>query len=197
MKCGGLLLKTSVYLIVLFLFGLSIILGDSLSYLANNNLTLETMEKYEQANENEYSSATTGLQAIVRLPQTRFAVGKAIVPIFIIKNLSERRITIWQCGFWCNHLVIVKNANGKAVPLTDLGKITRQRFSPDGPRRKNLPIYLAPGSENEVVIPQSLTAIYELSKTGNYTIQIIYEDRGEGWQGRLPSNVLKFEIFAN
>ncbi|GGA36234.1 hypothetical protein [Okeania sp. KiyG1] len=175
------------------MFSLGFILTVSLSFLSINHLDFLAMKNHSQAD--EYGAEVAGLRARVSLIQTRFAVGEAIIPTFSIKNVSKKQLTIWQPGFWFNHLVIVKDINDKEIPLTELGEATRRAFSPGGPRRKNLPIDLAPGDENTVEVPQDITLLYELLKPSYYTIQIIYEEQGEGWQGKLPSNVLRFEVF--
>lgn len=41
-----------------------------------------------------------------------------------------------------------------------------------------------------------LAELYDLSKPGKYTVQYIYEERQGGWEGKLPSNLLAFEIAA-
>jgi hypothetical protein len=192
MKDSGFQPEALASLIVLL--GLGVVLAVSLSLLTNNHLDSLAMKNHSQAD--EYGAEVAGLRAKVSLVRTRFAVGEAIIPTFSIKNVSKSQLTIWQPGFWFNHLVIVKDANEKEVPLTELGEATRRAFSPSGPRRKYLPIDLAPGGENTVEVPQDITLLYDLSKSGYYTIQIIYEEQGEGWQGRLPSNILKFGISA-
>jgi hypothetical protein len=192
MKDGGFQPKALASLIVLL--GLGVVLAIALTLLTNNHIDSLAMKNHSQAG--EYGAEIVGLRAKVSLVRTRYAVGEAIIPTFSIKNVSKSQLTIWQPGFWFNHLVNIKDANEKEVSLTELGEVARRAFSPGGLRRKNLPIDLAPGDENTVEVPQDITSLYDLSKPSYYTIQIIYEERGEGWQGRLPSNVLRFEVFS-
>src|SRR5205085_1601682 len=80
-----------------------------------------------------------GLRAKITLKKPRFLVGEPIQVHYVVRNVASVAQTIWHSGFWPNHLVLVKEANGKEAPLTGVGQAVRHAFAPDGVRDKNFP----------------------------------------------------------
>ncbi len=139
-----------------------------------------------------FGPIVNGLQASLTMSAKQFKLSKPIQIEFTKKNVSQRDLIVWHSGLWPNHKVIVRNAQGKEVALTRFGKLTRKAFSPGGPRDKNIPVTLKPGQSESVV--QDLTRLFELSKAGSYTVQMVYEEKQGGWEGRLSSNVVTFSL---
>ena len=102
--------------------------------------------------------------------------GESIAITFTIENKSEQPITIWQSGFWPNHLLIVKDQFDQEPTLTERGRLCRDAFKPDGPRKKNIPVLVQPGTSDVERFRLDLTTLYQLAP-GQYTLRITYEDR--------------------
>lgn len=143
-----------------------------------------------------YGPNVKGLRAKVSLEKERFTVGEAITTHYDVRNVSPLELTVWHSGFWPNHQVLVNDADGHEPALTPLGAQTRKAFSPGGDRSKNAPLKIAPGESDDAEGRYNLCTLYDLSKPGRYTVQIVYEEKQGGWEGRLPSNVLAFEVVA-
>src|SRR5262249_43475252 len=122
--------------------------------------------------------------------------GEAIEVGYLVKNVSKEEQTVWHSGFWPNHEVLVKDADGKEPPLTVFGRQCRKACSPGGERGKNVPWRVRPGGGEAAYEAYDLTKLYDLTKTGRYTVQYVYEEKQGGWEGRLPSNEAAFEFDA-
>jgi hypothetical protein len=144
----------------------------------------------------DFGPEVAGLRAKVALAKTQFTVGEAIEVKYAVKNVSQTDQVLWHSGFWPNHLILVMDAAGKEPTLTGLGQAGRQAFAPGGGRDKNVPWTVKPGAEDATEGNYDLTKLCDLSKPGRYKVQYIYEEKQKGWQGRLPSNEVEFEIIA-
>jgi RNA polymerase sigma factor (sigma-70 family) len=145
----------------------------------------------------DFGAEVTGLRAKVTLAKAKFALGEAIKVEYMVKNVTKEEQTIWHSGFWPNHLIVVKDADGKEPALTEFGKQLRKAFSPGGERFKNSPVKVPPGGEDAAYEKYDLTWLYNIGKSGRYTVQYIYEEKQGGWEGRLPSNEAAFEFDAS
>jgi RNA polymerase sigma factor (sigma-70 family) len=144
----------------------------------------------------EYGPEVKGLRASVTLPRQKFRVGEPIVPEYVVKNVSRTNQVVWNCGFWGNHEVIVRDSTGREPPWTDMGRQFRASFL-RGPRTKEVPQVLKPGEVDASQGWYDLTRFVDLSRPGRYTVQYFYEETGGAtWHGRLPSNVAAFEVVA-
>jgi uncharacterized protein (TIGR03067 family) len=144
----------------------------------------------------DFGGEVKGLRARVSLAKARFEVGEAIPVSYVVRNVSKEVQTLWHSGFWPNHLILVKDADGKEPPLTAFGKQCRQAFSPGGERGKNAPVKVPAGGEDAAYEQYDLAKLYDLSRPGRYTVQYVYEEKQGGWEGRLPSNKAPFEMVA-
>ena len=81
---------------------------------------------------------------------------------------------MWHSGFWPNHLILVKDADGKEPPLTAFGRQCRKAFSPGGERGKNFPVKVAAGGEDAAYEKYDLTRHFDLSAPGRYTVRASY-----------------------
>ena len=145
----------------------------------------------------EIGVEVAGLRAKISLEKQQYAVGAPIKVKYVVKNVSKVELTLWHSGFWPNHLILVQDAKGKEPPFTTLGGQCRKSFSPGGDRDKNVPWKVPAGGEDAANEAYDLTKFYDLSKPGRYTVQYIYEEKQGGWEGRLPSNEVAFEIVAD
>ena len=143
-----------------------------------------------------FGPEVNGLKAKIVLAKAKIAAGAPVQAKYTVKNVSKSEQIIWHSGFWPNHQIIVRDADGKEPPLNAAGAAGRKAFSPGGDRFKNIAVKLAPGAEDDTEGAYDLTWVYDLSKPGRYTVQYIYEEKQGGWEGRLPSNEAAFEITA-
>ena len=143
----------------------------------------------------EFGVEVNGLRARVTLARQKFAVGKPIEVAYAVKNVSKAEQVLWHSGFWPNHQILVRDADGKEPALTPRGKQCRDAFAPGGRRDKNVPWKVAADKEDATEGAYDLTKLYDLARPGRYTVQYVYEEKQTGgWQGRLPSNEAGFEI---
>jgi hypothetical protein len=145
----------------------------------------------------DFGAEVKGLRTNVSLAKAKFALGEAIQVKYVVKNVSKEEQTVWHSGFWPNHLIVVKDVDGKEPALTEFGKQLRKAFSPGGKRGKNAPVKVPAGGEDTAYENYDVTWHYNISKSGRYTVQYIYEERQGGWEGRLPSNEAAFEFDAS
>jgi RNA polymerase sigma factor (sigma-70 family) len=145
----------------------------------------------------DFGPEIKGLRAKITLARAKFAVGEAIEVRYVVKNVSKEEQTVWHSGFWPNHLILVKDADGKEPALTEFGKERREAFSPGGVRKKSTPVDVPPGGEDAAYEKVDIARLYNMSKSGRYTVQYIYEEKLGGWEGRLPSNEATFEFDAS
>jgi uncharacterized protein (TIGR03067 family) len=131
---------------------------------------------------------------MVSLAKEKVESGEAIPVKYVVKNVSKEEQILWHSGFWPNHVIVVKDAEGKEPPLTQFGQQCRKAFSPGGERGKNAPVRVPPGGEDTAYEQYDLTKLYDLTKPGRYTVRYVYEEKQGGWEGRLPSNEAAFEV---
>src|SRR5262249_50624724 len=81
-----------------------------------------------------------GLRARGAPAKAQFEVGEAVPVKYVVLNVSRMEQIVWHSGFWANHLILVKDADGKEPPLTPFGQRCRRAFSPGGERSKNVPV---------------------------------------------------------
>jgi hypothetical protein len=141
-----------------------------------------------------FGDEVNGLRSKISLATQNFLIGERIDVKYKVKNVSSGEQIIWHSGFWPNHLMLVRDADGKEPPLTWMGQRYREAFSPGGPRDKNAPVAVPPGGEDAAYEEYDLTKLYELIKAGTYTVQYIYDEEQGGWEGRLKSNMVAFEL---
>jgi uncharacterized protein (TIGR03067 family) len=141
-----------------------------------------------------FGDEVKGLRARVSLAKQKYQAGEPIKVHYQVKNGSKEEQTLWSCGFWPNHLILVHDDAGKEPPLTELGQQRRQAFAPGGERDKNVAVKVPAGDEDSAYEIYDPTTLYDLSQPGRYTVQYIYEEKQGGWEGRLPSNAAAFEI---
>jgi RNA polymerase sigma factor (sigma-70 family) len=146
----------------------------------------------------DFGPEVKGLRARLTLAKKQFTVGEPIVPTYVVKNVSAEKISIFHCGFWPNHQVIVRDATGNKPPLTPFGLSCGKVFG--GPRDENASVVLNPGGEDANEFIPDLTKIYDLNKPGRYSVEFIYDDeclypeKKGSLHVKLPSNVVAFDI---
>lgn len=108
------------------------------------------------------------------------------VPIrTIYQNAACLPVTLWMSGFWPNHQILVTQAGGMDVGLTELGRECRDAYNPAGPRRKNYPVVLEAGRAYVDPAEIDLSQYFHLQK-GEYKVRVIYDDR----QGPTPTRIM-------
>lgn len=140
----------------------------------------------------EFGPEVKGLQARVSLYKEKYKVGDVIDAHYVVKNASGKDQVILKGAFWTNHQVFVRDADGKEPPLSDWGKQGRTAFDSGGPRTTITRLNIPPGGEDRER-DLDLAKLFDY-KPGRYTVQYIYEDKHDGWQGRLASNAEAFEV---
>jgi RNA polymerase sigma-70 factor (ECF subfamily) len=147
----------------------------------------------------DFGPEVEGLRAKVTLAREKFEVGEATLVKYVVNNVSHAEQVIWHRGFWPNHVLVVKDADGKEPPLTEFGSQCRKAFSPNRTHGgKRVPVKVPPGGEDGAYEEYDLTKHFHISRPGRYTVQYLYDDRQPegGWAGQLPSNVVAFEVVA-
>lgn len=142
----------------------------------------------------DFGAEVKGLRTKVSLVKAAIAAGQPVEIRFAKRNVSKENLVVWHSGFWPNHQIVVKDAQGQNAALTAFGKQTRDAFSPGGGRDKNYSIELKPDTEDASEGSQDLLRCFDLSKLGKYTVELIYEEKQGGWEGRVVSNTASFEI---
>jgi hypothetical protein len=130
---------------------------------------------------------------VVRLPETAYAVGKPIVPAIEFRNRTDHDVTIWSCGFWPNHKVVVRDKEGREPPLTAGGEQRRRSFAPGGGRDKSAPILVKSGDDYQYCININIYDLYRLSP-GRYELEVTYDDESPPSPLRLTSRHVEFVV---
>jgi RNA polymerase sigma factor (sigma-70 family) len=144
----------------------------------------------------DFGEEVKGLRARVTIAQQHYAVGEPIQAKYVVKNVSKVKQTLWHSGFWPNHLILVRDAQGKKPLLTPEGRLRRRAFAPVGEWSKKIPWTLQPGVEDPTEGNYDLTTLFDLTNPGRYTVQYLYEARQGFWEGMLLSNKASFEVVA-
>lgn len=136
-----------------------------------------------------------GCRLDISMPKENLQPGEPIPINIITWNSDDRAIIIWECGFWFNHILEVRDARGKQPPLTDLGQKCLSLFSHDF-RDKNRPIFLEPGRQHgrDGTIAD-LSQYFRLGQ-GEYRIRLTYEDKDESGVNmrKCASNWVDFRV---
>ena len=140
----------------------------------------------------EVASRPMVVTATVTLRKDTLALGEPIPVTFALRNSSPRPVTIWLCGFWPNHHVVVRDSTGKEPPLTAKGKECRAAFSPKS-LTKNADLELRPGDVWKHEILPDLSALYHLS-SGRYTVEVTYDERQRPDPIRVSSARIPFSV---
>jgi hypothetical protein len=141
-----------------------------------------------------FGSEVDGLRSRITLERSAVRAGEPVRVAYVVRNVSDTERTVWHCGFWPNHRIIVRDEVGNEPPLTNLGREARAAFDPTGKRRKNFPVRLYPGTKDVSQGSYDLTTLFDLSRPGNYSVQYVYEESQAGWSGRLESNIASFRV---
>ena len=136
-----------------------------------------------------------GLSANVTMVKSDYKVGEAIPIIYTKMNITmDQKIDVWDAGFWPNHKIFVRDANGNDVDSTAKGEELFKAFAPGGSRDKNVKITLDPRMTRSPLERYNLAELFKLDTPGTYSVQVVYEEYNGGWEGRLWSNPYKFTI---
>jgi len=142
----------------------------------------------------DYGAEVKGLRTKVTLVKATIETGKPVSVHYVKRNVSKETLKVWHSGFWPNHQIAVKDADGQEPALTKQGAHCKKAFNPGGARDKNFPVELKPDTEDATEGNSDLTLYFDLTKPGKYSVEIIYEEKQGGWEGRVVSNTAAFEI---
>lgn len=123
----------------------------------------------------QWGEAAHGLAASLAAERLTFPAGQPVEVCYRIKNVSEKEQILWNCGFWPNHRLVMTDAAGVEVPLTEAGQLMQSAFDPTGPRRKNIPVRLAPAGIDAQLPKLDLRQLFKL-ESGTYRIRCLYHD---------------------
>lgn len=135
-----------------------------------------------------------GCRLVLNIPGASFKPGEPIPLDLEFVNASRGEITIWECGFWGNHLVEVVDEHGNRAPLTAMGERRRKFFSPDGGRDKNVRVSLRPGERYACGTAGADLGLMFRMKPGRYRARLIYDEQHEPGVLRCVSNWVDFRI---
>lgn len=123
----------------------------------------------------EWGEAAHGLAASLTASQAVFPSGQAVEVRYRIKNVSGREVTVWNSGFWPNHRLVVVDERDVEIALTEAGKEALAAFDPNGPRRKNIAVPLAPGAIDVQYASLDLRRYFQLTP-GKYRARCLYHE---------------------
>src|ERR1700736_87598 len=132
-------------------------------------------EKDGVAEPRAWGKENNGLTSAVWTDKDRFKVGEPIQVHYRLKNVSYAEQTVWHSGFWPNNKIVVLDADGKEVGLTEAGRQRRNAFAPGGARDKNVPVALAAGEADTALPTYNLLDFFVLDQPGKYSVQYLYE----------------------
>ena len=142
---------------------------------------------------------TNGLTSRIWSAEHQFKVGAPIPIWHAKKNVSKESMVVWRSAFWPNTRGFVFDHRGNEVTPTEAGRQVIRAFSPGGERAKNV-AWTVEAGEEEPHVAVELTRYFQLSQSGLYSVQFLYEEYQEdalgmrAWRGQCWSNVLSFEV---
>jgi hypothetical protein len=75
--------------------------------------------------EKDWGPEVRGRRASVFPAKKQSAVGEPVTVNYVMKNFSGADKSVWNCGFWPNHKVVVPDAAGNEAAMTNRGTETR------------------------------------------------------------------------
>lgn len=141
--------------------------------------------------DHEWGEASGGLRSSIALRSTTACPKGPIVVEYRVKNVSDRKQTVWHSGFWPDHRIEVIAPSGKSAQMTEAGERAREAFSPGGIREKTVPVELAPGQIDDAWQAYDLRTYFLFDVQGEYAVQYIYQP---GANLVVRSNVLRIAV---
>lgn len=135
-----------------------------------------------------------GLACSISAEKTTYQPGEAIPVRFDLKNVSDKPITVWHCGFWPNHRWVVQDPTGQDLKLTAHGRLCRDRYGPDTPRRKNAPFVVRPGKTDASFGPYDMREHFEIPDDVPIRVQCVYLHSADGKWIEITSNTLSLTV---
>ena len=131
-------------------------------------------------------------ELVTSLASKSFKPGGAIDLSKEFKNDTASAVTFWECGFWPNHRVTVKDGRGVEPKLTDHGRKTRGQFLKGSDL--TIPVLLKPGMSYDYGKWRlDLTTLYTLPP-GDYTVEILYHEKFPRDAMMVSSKAIRFSI---
>lgn len=110
----------------------------------------------------------------VNMTKRRFTESEQLLISSIIKNHSDKPLTIYDCWIWPNHRITVLDEQGHEVALTPKGKRAARRFEEPG-RDKNVRVQIAPQGSLKTIQNDDLRGYHQIGK-GTYRVLVRYRD---------------------
>jgi HEAT repeat protein len=141
-----------------------------------------------------WGEAKAGLACSISAEKTTYRPGEPIPVRFDLNNVSEKSITVWHCGFWPNHKWIVQDEAGRDLRLTGRGRLCRDRYGPDTPRRKNAPFVVQPDNLDASYGPYDLREHFEIPDDATIHVRCVYLHNAAGKWVEISSNTLALKV---
>lgn len=127
-----------------------------------------------------------GLTSSLTTIKERAAHNEPLLLRYRVKNVSQKNRVLWQSGFWPNHRLIAKDAEGLPLPLTQRGREVRAAFAPNGSRRKTFAVSLLPGAIEDTFAIIDLREFFDVNRVRELHICCIYHEGSV----KVSSNIL-------
>lgn len=104
------------------------------------------------------------------------------IPVIIAKrNEGAKPLRFWHSGFWPNHKLSVKYADGSDVPRTELGNRCLDAFGPNTARDKNAPFQIGPKQNDTPFGPYDLRRDFKIApgRVLHVRCDYLHDDTGE------------------
>lgn len=135
-----------------------------------------------------------GLACSISAEKMTYHPGESIPVRFDLKNVSDKPLTVWHCGFWPNHRWIVQDTTGKDLKLTAHGRLCRDCYGPNTPRRKNAPFVVQPGKTDASFGPYDLRKHFEIPDGITIHVRCVYLHSADGQGVKITSNTLPLTV---
>ncbi len=153
-----------------------------------------TQQTQAERPEQIWGEEKAGIACSISAEKTTYQPGEPIPVRFDLKNVSDKPITVWHCGFWPNHRWTVQDATGQDLKLTAHGRLCRDRYGPDTPRRKNAPFVVHPGKTDASFGPYDLRQHFEIPDSVTIRVQCVYLHSADGKWIEITSNTLSLTV---
>ena len=139
---------------------------------------------------NEWGVVTNGCQLGLRVPKFQFELGEEIVPAVILRNVGDTNVMYVVMFEHWDYEVIVKRADGKAVPYTDWWAGFKDRLG-SLPIQSRIQTTLEPHQETPAASGWvGVSHRYKMDMLGDYIITVKRQVWGStGWFDVLSNPV--------
>ena len=131
-----------------------------------------------------------GFALVASLPKRTFR-DEPIPLTCEFQNQTRSPATIYACGFWPNHRVIVTDRQGVEPPMTKKGELCLARYKSDARDKNSKMIVKGGGSSKETI---DVAGLHHY-RPGTYRLKVIFNERdAEPVPLKIESELVEFEI---